>query len=71
MINQKRTHDIETMAMALHMAKVDESLIGKAVGEQLAGIPMNNWNVDERGFTKYVRRRNTKVNNLNNRNSLS
>ncbi len=51
-------------------AKINEQAIGDAVGEKIAGLPIHETYFDERGVSRFVRRRNTRTKFLNDRHSL-
>ncbi|WP_293916525.1 MULTISPECIES: tape measure protein [unclassified Sphingobacterium] len=68
--DHKRSNDINIMSEAFKAIKIDEEKIGDAVGRRISELPFTNWEVNENGFTKSIRRKNSKVKLLNNRNSL-
>lgn len=68
--DHKRSNDINIMSEAFKAIKIDEEKIGDAVGRRISELPVTNWEVNENGFTKSIRRKNSKVKLLNNRNSL-
>lgn len=66
----KRNEEIQVMAAALQMNRMDEKKIGEEVGKRIAEIPMNNWTVDERGFTRGIRKNNSTVTQINDKYKL-
>lgn len=66
----KRQHDIETLALAMNMSKADSGEIAEAVALAISKLPITNWSVDERGFSKSVVTKNSRITYLNNKNSL-
>lgn len=73
-LNSLNNVRLQQQEEAAKMARLDENRIGevvaKEVGKIMAEIPMNNWNVDGEGFTRSIRKGNTTVTLVNNKNSL-
>lgn len=70
MQNAKRDEAVKTMAMAMYQSRVNPDEIGESVGQAVGRLPLTQWNVDENGFTRKIRKGNTTTEYLNNRYSL-
>jgi len=58
------------MALAMYQSRVNPEEIGKSVGQAVGRLPLTQWNVDENGFTRKIRKGNTTTEYLNNRYKL-
>lgn len=67
MQNAKRDEAVKTMALAMYQSRVNPDEIGESVGQAVGRLPLTQWNVDENGFTRKIRKGNTTTEYLNNR----
>lgn len=70
MQNAKRDEAVKTMALAMYQSRVNPEEIGESVGQAVGRLPLTQWNVDENGFTRKIRKGNTTTEYLNNRYKL-
>lgn len=68
--NAHREEQISTMAAAFYGARVSEDAISRGVGREIAKLPLQNFTLDQRGYSRFIQTESTRTKVLNERYSL-